>query len=104
MRILAEGKKGVTGSATTSLRTSKSHPSVLPSSAVRGQMISANNRAKESALVGDVGKVAKKIQKGSRERKKSMVLNWFRLPPKGSWVPSARAVRFVDILINSLVS
>lgn len=60
-RILAEGRKGVTASATSSTRTSKFHSPSLPSSAARGQMVSVHNRVKESAPVGDAGNVTKKM-------------------------------------------
>lgn len=76
------------------LRTSRSQPTIAGSSRLlaSGRPASAGGGDKTTLLLATKNRHEAKV-KSSNGRAGKKVLNWFRLPATGGWVPTARAVR-----------
>lgn len=72
-----------------SVRTFKPRSVIQASSKTRGRPVFYAGSGATSRGGNNTNEVRK------ARRGKNKVLNWFRLPATGAWVPSARAVSFV---------
>lgn len=75
----------------TCLRSSKSQPIAVTGGTIADQSQPFRTTSQPTSTTTHYGAAAAKMARSGQNRK-SKVLNWYRLPATGGWVPSARAV------------